>query len=114
MEWNRIEYKRELNDNLEKEVIAFLNYHDGGVIYIGIDDSGTIVGIENPDAIQLVLKDKIKNNIKPSAMGLFDIILEERENKSIVKITVAGGSEKPDYLRKFGMTEKWCFIRIGS
>ena len=31
-ESNRIEYKRQLTDNLEKEVVAFLNYHDGGVI----------------------------------------------------------------------------------
>ena len=32
-ESNRIEYKRELADSLEKEVIAFLNYRDGGCIY---------------------------------------------------------------------------------
>ena len=40
MESNRIEYKRELTDGLEKEVIAFLNYHDGGLIYIGVDAAG--------------------------------------------------------------------------
>jgi len=33
---NRIEYKRKLIDGLEKEVIAFLNYHDGGIIWLGI------------------------------------------------------------------------------
>ena len=31
MENIRIEYKRELTDGLEKEVIAFLNHHDGGL-----------------------------------------------------------------------------------
>ena len=36
-ETNRIEYKRELSDGLEKEVVAFLNYREGGIIYIGID-----------------------------------------------------------------------------
>jgi len=36
-ESNRIEYKQELSNGLEKEVIAFLNYRDGGIIYIGID-----------------------------------------------------------------------------
>jgi predicted HTH transcriptional regulator len=41
-ETNRIEYKLELTKelDLEKEVIAFLNYHEGGVIYIGIDKNG--------------------------------------------------------------------------
>jgi len=34
---NRIEYKRELNTDvdIEKEVIAFLNYHEGGLMHIG-------------------------------------------------------------------------------
>jgi len=31
-ETHRIEYKRELNDKLEREVVAFLNYHQDGVI----------------------------------------------------------------------------------
>lgn len=30
-ETNRIEYKEKLSDNLEKEVVAFLNYMDGGL-----------------------------------------------------------------------------------
>ena len=34
-ETNRIEYKQELIDDLEKEVVAFLNYQEGGIIYIG-------------------------------------------------------------------------------
>ena len=35
IETNRIEFKRELTDDLdiEKEVIAFLNYKEGGYIY---------------------------------------------------------------------------------
>lgn len=36
IESNRIEYKQEPTDSLEKEVTAFLNYKEGGVIYIGI------------------------------------------------------------------------------
>lgn len=38
-ETNRIEYKSPLYKemDLEKEVVAFLNYREGGVIYIGID-----------------------------------------------------------------------------
>ena len=41
-ETNRIEHKRELTKDLdiEKEVIAFLNYHEGGIIFIGIDKDG--------------------------------------------------------------------------
>jgi predicted HTH transcriptional regulator len=46
---NRIEYKRELTDNLEKEVVAFLNYKDGGVIYIGLDKDGNVYGVDEED-----------------------------------------------------------------
>ncbi len=113
-ESNRIEYKRELTASLEREVVAFLNYHDGGVIYLGIDDDEAVVGVQNCDAVQLAIKDRLKNNILPSCMGLFDVIHEQRNGKETIKIIVAGGSEKPYYLKKYGMSEKGCFLRVGS
>ncbi len=114
-ESNRIEYKRELTDSLEKEVIAFLNYRDGGCIYLGVDGSaGEICGIENSDSVQLKVKDRLKNNILPSCLGLFDVIHELQNGKDIIKIVLASGPEKPYYLKKYGMSEKGCFIRIGS
>ncbi len=113
-ETNRIEYKKELSDGLEKEVIAFLNYREGGILYIGIDKDGNTYGLADADGNQLKIKDKLKNNIRPSALGLFDIVSEVRDGKSILKIIVASGSEKPYYLKKYGMSEKACFIRLGS
>ncbi|MAN81456.1 MULTISPECIES: RNA-binding domain-containing protein [Flavobacteriaceae] len=113
-ETNRIEYKRELSDGLEKEVIAFLNYREGGIIHIGIDKDGNTYGLADADGDQLKIKDRLKNNIRPSALGLFDIVSEERDAKNILKIIVASGPEKPYYLKKYGMSEKGCFIRLGS
>jgi predicted HTH transcriptional regulator len=113
-ETNRIELKRALTDDLEKEVVAFLNYREGGIIYIGIDKNGVPVGIADTDAAQLKIKDRLKNNILPSCMGLFDIIAESRAGKDVIKILVAGGIEKPYYLRKYGMSEKGTYIRRGS
>jgi len=81
-ESNRIEYKRELTDSLEKEVIAFLNYPEGGIIFIGIDDNGNIFGVENCDEVQLKIKDRLRNNISPSIMGLFDVIRQEQDGKT--------------------------------
>lgn len=114
-ESNRIEFKRELTDFLEKEVVAFLNYREGGLIYIGIDDkTQTTLGVTDADALQLKIKDRIKHNISPSTMGLFDVVAETRDGKIILKITVASGSEKPYYLAKMGMSAKGCYLRIGS
>ena len=43
------ELKTTLNDKLEKEVVAFLNYREGGDIYFGVDDRGMPVLIDNID-----------------------------------------------------------------
>ena len=109
------EYKRELTSelDLEKEVIAFLNTK-GGSVYIGIDDNGEAVGVKDMDKSILAIKDRIKNNIAPSVIGLFDVVEETISGKSVIRIIVASGSEKPYFKKKFGMTEKGCFIRVGT
>ena len=115
-ETNRIEYKRELTKDLdlEKEVIAFLNYQEGGIIYIGIDKDGSVTGVENEDSDMLKIKDRLKNNIQPSCLGLFDVRAESRGEESLIRVTIASGPEKPYFKRRYGMTEKGCFIRIGT
>lgn len=115
-ETNRIEYKAQLTKDLdlEKEVVAFLNYHEGGLVYIGIDKNGNTLGVADPDADMLKIKDRIKNNIVPSAMGLFDVVSEVKDGQPIIKIIVASGSEKPYFKKKYGMTEKGCYLRIGT
>lgn len=113
-ETNRIELKRELNDKLEKEVVGFLNYHEGGTIYIGIDDDGNVIGLSDADDVQLKVKDRIKNNIMPSTLGLFDVICETNNDKSYIKINIASGPEKPYYIKRYGMSPRGCSIRIGS
>lgn len=109
-----IEFKQKVTPELEKEVVAFLNSNEGGVIYIGIDKNGVPVGIKNPDQEQLLIKDRLKNSILPSCMGLFDLVIEKKEAKDIIKIIVAGGYEKPYYVKKYGLSEKGAFIRVGS
>ena len=70
-ESDRVELKREMIKDLDKEIIAFLNAH-GGTIYIGIDDSGNIVGIpdENKDIYDQKLSSMVTDGIKPSAKQL--------------------------------------------
>lgn len=114
IETNRIENKEQLNDDFEQEVIAFLNYREGGNIYIGINKDGKITGIDNIDQAQLQIKDRIKNNIQPSTLGLFDVIVEKIEDKDVIKVVISSGTEKPYYLRKKGMCPAGCYIRVGS
>ena len=113
-ETNRIENKEQLNEDFEQEVIAFLNYKEGGIIYVGINKNGQVAGVENTDLTQLQIKDRIKNNIQPLTLGLFDVTVETIENKEVIKVIISSGTEKPYYLRKKGRTPEGCYIRIGS
>lgn len=113
-ESNRIEFKVELNDKLEKEVVAFLNNKEGGILYIGVDDNGKAIGVSDVDSMQLKIADRIKNNILPSTLGLFDIVTEEIENISVIKILISSGLEKPYYIKKHGMSPNGCFTRMGT
>lgn len=113
-ERHNIEYKQVLNDKLEKEVVAFLNGKGGGKLIIGIDDSGNIVGLDEPEEDALKIKNRIINNIEPSTLGLFDIRNSERNRKHIIEIDLASGPEKPYYIKKYGMSPKGAFIRSSS
>ena len=115
-ETNRIELKRELTDELdiEKEVIAFLNNREGGIIYVGIDKDGTVVGVKDIDDDMLKIKDRIRKNISPSPMGLFDVLAENIEGTAVIKIFLASGSDKPYYKTKYGMSTRGCYIRVGT
>lgn len=110
----RNEFKVKLTDKFEEEVISFLNTN-GGNIYLGINDKGDIIGINgNIDLLQRTIKDRIKDNIMPSTLGLYDVIILEKDNKKYIKVIIARGNERPYYLKGMGMTPDSCFIRVGS
>lgn len=114
IEDKRNEFKAKLTDDLEKEVISFLNT-DGGNLFIGIDDKGNISNnIKNIDLLQRRIKDRIKDNIRPSTLGLFDVVVNEQNNKKYIQIIIARGTERPYYINGMGMTPDSCFMRIGS
>ena len=110
----RNEFKVKLTDKFEEEVISFLNTN-GGNIYIGINDKGDIVGINGKiDLLQRTIKDRIKDNIMPSTLGLYDVVTLEENGKKYIKVIIAHGSEGPYYIKGMGMTPDSCFIRVGS
>ncbi|HHT97208.1 MAG TPA: HTH domain-containing protein [Clostridiales bacterium] len=114
IESNRLEFKSELNSKLEKEVVGFLNSQEGGAIYIGVDDNGVPIGIEDIDKTQLKTIDRIKDGILPSTLGLFDVRIKEEEGLNTIKITISSGTEKPYYIKKLGMSPNGCYVRVGN
>lgn len=50
MENQNIEYKEKWNDDYLRWICGFANAN-GGTLFIGKDDSGTVKGIENPQKL---------------------------------------------------------------
>ncbi len=95
IENSRNEFKIKLVDDLEETIIGFLNSKDGGNVYIGVADNGTVEGLTgNLDELQRKIKNRIISNIEPSVLGLFDIEQLEESNKKYIHITIARETEK--------------------
>ena len=111
-ETETIELKRIVVDDLKKEIIAFANCH-GGKIYIGVNDDGTVCGLDNLDESALQISNMIRDSIKP------DITLFVRyetlciNNKNVLMLDIQEGCEKPYYIAKKGLRPEGVYVRQG-
>lgn len=109
-ESERAEYKSQFVDDIYKEVIAFANT-DGGVLYIGIDDQGNAVGIENVDETYTRLTNGIRDAIAPDVTMFVRYVLQDNK---VIRIEVGEGSCKPYYLKGKGLKPTGVYIRQGA
>ena len=81
---HRTEFKLKLTDQLEKQVVGFLNSREGGHIFIGDTDDGQAVGVDDIDSVQRKVIDRIRNNIVPPVMGLYDVLIEIIDDRQVI------------------------------
>ena len=108
-----VEYKRMYVQELRKDIIAFANT-EGGTLYIGIADDGSVIGVEDSDETMLRLAGSLKDSIAPDIMPFVQIRAIEKENKTIITVDVATGSAKPYYLREKGLKPQGVYVRRGT
>jgi len=108
-----LEFKREITDNLIKEIIAFLNTN-GGTIMIGYNDDGSIYGLENARDELDKISNKIYDNIEPNVSFLVSSRIEVIDEKEVIILEVLKGVNKPYYIKSKGMTPNGVFIRLGT
>lgn len=113
VESERVELKERVKDELVKEIVAFLNT-DGGSIYIGINDEGDVVGVENVDKQFLMIADMITQQIEPNPQELVKPELQFDEGKTIICIHVQKGFYPIYCQKKYGYSVNGCTIRIGT
>lgn len=108
-----LEFKEVYVSDIKKEVIAFANT-EGGVLYVGIRKDGTVMGVENPDEVMLQLAGSLKDSIKPDIMPFVKIKAVNKEEKTVIEITVEIGSGRPYYLSDKGLKPSGVYVRRGS
>lgn len=109
-ESENIELKANLTEDINKEVIAFANT-DGGTIYIGVNNKGHEIGIQDIDETYTRLTNIIRDSISPD-ITLF--VKFELIKNSIIKITITEGTAKPYYIKKNGMKPSGVYVRQGT
>ena len=108
-----VEYKRMYVPELRKDIVAFANT-EGGKLYIGVNDDGTIIGIGDTDDTMLRLAGSLKDSIAPDIMPFVQIRAFDECGKNVIAVDVASGSAKPYYLKDKGLKPTGVYVRRGS
>lgn len=108
-----LEFKREVNNSIVKEVVAFANTK-GGTIIVGYDDNGELVGLNNAKEELENISNKLHDSIEPNIDFLVNLKLKTENGKEIIIIEVLQGTNKPYYIKSKGMVPEGVYIRFGN
>ncbi len=107
---DKVEYKRQIGkerelDEFIETVVAFAN-SSGGVILVGVDDNGKIIGVEEENLADRVNK-VLRSHCDPPVIT--EISTNVVDDKNVFVIQVREGGNKPYVLRDRGV-----YIRVGA
>ena len=108
-----VELKSQVIGDICKEVIAFANTK-GGTLYIGVEDNGVIVGVDDPDSVMLQVSNMIRDSIKPDITMFVGYQVYEEDGKRAVAVTVQKGTDRPYYLGSKGLKPSGVYVRNGT
>lgn len=108
-----VELKQIVVEDIKKEIIAFVN-SSGGILYVGISDDGSVVGVENPDMAMQQISNMVRDSIKPDATMFIRYEIKEIDGKPVIAAEVQRGTERPYYLAKKGLRPEGVYVRQGT
>lgn len=111
-ETETIELKSIVIDDIKKEIIAFANC-DGGTVYVGVADDGTVLGVENADECALQISNMVRDAIKPDVTMFIHYETLDCEGKAVVAVNIQRGTNRPYYLAKKGLRPEGVYVRQG-
>ncbi|MEN6414296.1 MAG: DUF977 family protein [Veillonellales bacterium] len=107
-----VELKAVIVDDIKKEIIAFANC-EGGKLYIGVQDNGEVIGMDDPDGAALQISNMVRDAIKPDLTMFLHYETLEVEGKSIIAVDIQRGTERPYYIAKKGLRPEGVYVRQG-
>lgn len=113
IESEKLELKVQYTTEIKKEIVAFLN-SEGGTLLIGVDDNGTVVGVENAKDIIERISLMIHEAIKPDASLLCSAGAYEEGGKMLVRVVIGRGVKKPYYIYEKGLKPSGVYLRINN
>lgn len=113
IEGQEIEFKQEYTDHIKREVVAFLNTNDG-TVYIGVDDHGKVIGVDDVDSVMQRVSSALRGGICPDCTQFFRLDAMQQNGKWVVCIHVIRGTQTPYYLSDKGLRSNGVYLRIGN
>ena len=107
------EFKRAWSDSAKRSIVAFANT-DGGTIYIGVDDDGTVIGVKDPDQCMRQAIQAAANAILPDILNFISVSTNHMEGLPVVVVQVRRGTHPPYYLADKGPRPAGVYIRSGA
>lgn len=111
-ETETVELKSIVLDDIKKEIIAFANC-DGGTVYVGVADDGTVLGVESADECALQISNMVRDAVKPDITMFIHYETLAYGGKSVVAVNVQRGTNRPYYLAKKGLRPEGVYVRQG-
>ncbi len=107
------EFKREYVEDIKNTIVAFANC-DGGTLYIGVNDDGTVCGVDKADDTMLRVTNAIRDAVRPDITMFVECRNDVMDEKPIVCVTVQRGTARPYYLHKKGIRPEGVYVRQGA
>ncbi|URI06481.1 putative DNA binding domain-containing protein [Aquincola tertiaricarbonis] len=107
-----VEFKRDdlRPEQLAREIVALANLK-GGKVLLGVEDDGSISGIQRHDLEQWVMDTVFGRYVHPMILPYFEVVTLD-DGQRVAVITITEGSAKPYAVRHNDREE--VYVRVGS
>lgn len=107
-----VEFKRDdlRPEQLAKEIVALANLK-GGSVLLGVEDDGSISGVQRPDLEHWVMDTVFGRYVHPMILPYFEVVTMDDERR-IAVVTLTEGTAKPYAVRHNDREE--VYVRVGS